>query len=280
MTAQPRIVTAQRGFTLIEMIMVIVILGIISLISMRFVGLYVQGWVDTGARATLSSAAYVASEQMSRDIRRALPNSVRAFNDGGNACLELVPIRAMADYLSLPVGESSTEADVVVVQGMGVGDSAYVAVYPTSIAAVYGASGSGPSVSDATAVLGAVSNNTQTLTFSSLESFPYHSPARRLYLVDTPIAWCEDGAGRLWRYANYGFALNSAALLPTTDASLLVDNLLPGSLRFEVAAAQLQRNAIVHLEFRTLRARRDGNTDGNGGEQMIINREVQLLNVP
>jgi len=273
-------VANSRGFTLIELVMVIVIVGIISLITMRFAGLYVAGWVDTGARATMSSAAYIASEQMSRDIRRALPNSVRSFTDGSYQCLELVPVVAMADYLSVPVGESNTEARVVQVQGMSAGDSALVAVYPTSNAAVYDASNSAYSVSASSATLGAINSNTQTLTFAAAESFPHHSPSRRLYFIEQPIAWCEDGAGRLWRYSNYGFAASSASLLPATNSRLLVDNLLPGSLRFEVAAAQLQRNAIVHLEFRTLRALADNNGAGSSGEQMVINREVQLLNVP
>ncbi|WP_221800028.1 prepilin-type N-terminal cleavage/methylation domain-containing protein [Oceanobacter mangrovi] len=268
------------GFTLIELVMTIVISAIIGLISMRFVSTYVQGWVDTSARVTLSGTAWVASEQLVRQIREALPHSVRSFTDGGNACLELVPVIAAADYLSLPKGNKSTSIEVVEVSGVSVGTSAWISVYPNSENSVYGNSGPGNSISTAAATLGAVNNHVQTLTFPTAQSFPNNSPVRRLFLISQPIAYCEDGSGRLWRYANYGFAKDSTGLLPASDAVLMLDNILPGSLRFGLAAAQLQRNSIVHVEFRTLRAARDGNQTGSTGEQLQINREVQLINVP
>lgn len=68
---------SQAGFTLIEAIMVIVITGILAGIVAVFITKPVQGYVDSVRRAELTDAADVALRRMTRDIRLALPNSLR-----------------------------------------------------------------------------------------------------------------------------------------------------------------------------------------------------------
>jgi MSHA biogenesis protein MshO len=65
------------GFTLIEAIMVIVITGIVASIVAVFIRYPVQGYVDSVRRAELTDQADVALRRMSRDVRLALPNSLR-----------------------------------------------------------------------------------------------------------------------------------------------------------------------------------------------------------
>ncbi len=72
------------GFTLIEAIVAIVITGILSSIVAVFIARPVQGYVDSVRRAELTDAADVALRRMTRDIRRALPNSLR-LKDSANA---------------------------------------------------------------------------------------------------------------------------------------------------------------------------------------------------
>ena len=72
------------GFTLIEAIMTIVITGILAGIVAVFISKPVQGYVDSVRRAELTDAADVALRRMTRDIRLALPNSLR-LKDSGNA---------------------------------------------------------------------------------------------------------------------------------------------------------------------------------------------------
>jgi MSHA biogenesis protein MshO len=71
------------GFTLIEAIMVIVITGILAGGVAVFITKPVQGYVDSVRRAELTDAADVALRRMTRDIRLALPNSLR-LKDSGN----------------------------------------------------------------------------------------------------------------------------------------------------------------------------------------------------
>src|SRR5690554_1980814 len=90
----------QAGFTLIELIMVIVLLAIVATVSVQFVSLSTRGALDVGARQHRSLAGVVVSEQISRQLREALPTSVRINASG--SCVEWMPIRAASYYLNLP----------------------------------------------------------------------------------------------------------------------------------------------------------------------------------
>lgn len=72
------------GFTLIEMIMVIVITGIIGGMVAVFIRAPVEGYVDSVRRAELTDQADVALRRITRDVRLALPNSLR-IKDTSNA---------------------------------------------------------------------------------------------------------------------------------------------------------------------------------------------------
>lgn len=82
MTCQPR--QHSDGFTLIEAIMVIVITGVLAAMVAVFITKPVQGYVDSVRRAELTDAADVALRRIARDVRLALPNSLR-LKDSSNA---------------------------------------------------------------------------------------------------------------------------------------------------------------------------------------------------
>jgi len=74
--------TQQRGFTLIEMVMVIVVGGIVAAMTVSILTLPINAYVDSSRRATLTDVAESALRRMQRDIRAALPNSIRVSSDG------------------------------------------------------------------------------------------------------------------------------------------------------------------------------------------------------
>lgn len=73
----------QAGFTLVEMIMVIVIIGIIAGMVAMFIRAPVEGYVDSVRRAELTDQADVALRRIARDVRLALPNSLRELKTSG-----------------------------------------------------------------------------------------------------------------------------------------------------------------------------------------------------
>jgi len=76
--------SCQSGFTLVEAIIVIVITGILAGMVAVFITKPVQGYVDSVRRAELTDAADVALRRITRDVRLALPNSLR-LKDSSNA---------------------------------------------------------------------------------------------------------------------------------------------------------------------------------------------------
>ncbi len=67
------------GFTLIEMIVVIVITGILGGIVAVFLKVPIQGYMDSARRAEMTDIADTALRRIERDLRTALPNSVRVL---------------------------------------------------------------------------------------------------------------------------------------------------------------------------------------------------------
>ena len=100
MTQTPAFSRRPGGFTLIEMVMVIVITGILSGIVAVFIAEPVEGYVATALRGNLVDNADLALRRLSREISLALPNSVRVTNSGGVIYIEFIPTSGGGGYLS------------------------------------------------------------------------------------------------------------------------------------------------------------------------------------
>jgi len=70
------------GFTLIELVVVIVVVGILSALGGLIITNHMEGYVDVSNRAKLVDSAQSALLRMERDIRAALPNSIVVGTDG------------------------------------------------------------------------------------------------------------------------------------------------------------------------------------------------------
>ncbi|MBI5784241.1 MAG: prepilin-type N-terminal cleavage/methylation domain-containing protein [Rhodocyclales bacterium] len=84
-----------RGFTLIELVVVIMITGIMAASIAVFFVPAINAYFDTRRRAEMTDTADTALRRMARDVRRAVPNSIRIV---GDQCFELVPTKAGGLY--------------------------------------------------------------------------------------------------------------------------------------------------------------------------------------
>jgi MSHA biogenesis protein MshO len=87
---------SQRGFTLIELIMVIVLMGVIGGMVSVFMKSPIDAYVASGRRAALTDVADTVVRRMARDIRKALPNSIPITTNG--SCVEFIPTKTGGRY--------------------------------------------------------------------------------------------------------------------------------------------------------------------------------------
>lgn len=233
-----------RGFTLIELVIVIVITGVIAGIIALFIRAPVEGYADSAARAELTDAADTALRRIARDVRLALPNSIRTTaNANGDVYLELLLTKTGGRYLSdddgaagaKPVLDFANVANTTfyVVGAMPAGRQA-VAVNDRIV--VYNL-GPGFMPADAydcslrcnRARVTAVNTAAKTITLAAnpfaqqavadATAYPIPtvmaSPFKRFQVVSTPVTYvCSQG--QLIRYWNYAIS----AVQPTTVAAL------------------------------------------------------------
>jgi MSHA biogenesis protein MshO len=120
-----------RGFTLVEAVVTIAILGIVAAIVAVFIRAPILSYRDTVDRAELTDQADLALRRVARDIRLALPNSVRVSDAGDH--LEMLLTRSGARYLSAEDGVTS----VPVLSFDSPGSSTFTAIgMPASFAQV------------------------------------------------------------------------------------------------------------------------------------------------
>lgn len=85
----------ERGFTLVELIVVIVLIGIIGGILVLQLLPAIRSYLLVGQRAALTNQADTALRKIVGEVRSAVPNSLRL---GSSTCMELVPTKDGGRY--------------------------------------------------------------------------------------------------------------------------------------------------------------------------------------
>ena len=98
----------QQGFSLVELVVVIVLIGAIGGILAMQLGPTIQGYLDVRRRAGLTDAADTALRRIVIDVRAAVPNSLRLHS---SRCLELVPTIDGGRYRTGPDVSNSRSGD-------------------------------------------------------------------------------------------------------------------------------------------------------------------------
>lgn len=266
-----------QGFTLIEAIIVIVITGILGVMVAVFIKKPVDAYLDSARRAALTDVADTAVRRMARDIRKALPNSIRIpVTSPANQCIEFIPTKTggryradtdgtgAGDILDFTAADSSFNMlganSALTDQAIAVGD--VIAVYNL-----------GPGINDAyvgnntatvTAIGAAMLANETKISIGSM-LFPLASGSNRFHVIPSTekiIAFVCNG-GKLYRTPSNTFS----SACPTTGA-ILANNV--SSCNFVYNGSDLQRNALVQLTVKF--------TDSS--ETVSLYHEVHVDNTP
>lgn len=240
----------QRGFTIVEMVVVITVVGILAAGAATFIRNPTQAYFDVENYANLTDRADTALRRMSREMRNALPNSVRATTNGADSFVEFIPITAAGRYRA-EVGNSATDnpldfslnADSFDVLGppITITGGQQLVIYNLGIpgADVYEANSNRRALT--------TTGTLSTLSFSG-GAFPQPSPSSRFYVVDTATSFVCDMTNRqLVMYSAY--AIQSAqpasigALNALATGRQIAANVSSCQMRYIPGA--LQRSGIV-----------------------------------
>lgn len=266
-----------QGFSLIELIMVIVIVGILATMTTKIITLPVNSYLDLQRRTTLVDTAELTLRRMQRDIRRALPNSVRIT--GGGRVIELLHVEEGGRYRAeqdpspsaVTSGCGSLAGDVL---DFTLADNCFevtgsLTVFnPQSTAGeylvIYNLSEDAYTGSNRSTVIN--SSNAQTVKFNDFK-FPLSSPQQRFFIVDTPVTYrCFNN--QLLRYSGYDIVATQPNP-PTGVGQVQADKI--ASCLFTYDPGTSSRSGLVTLEI-TL-------TD-TVGESVQLMHQVHVDNMP
>lgn len=274
------------GFTLIEMIMVMVITGVIGGMVAIFIRAPVQGYMDSSRRAEMTDIADTAVRRLARDIRTAVPNSIRVANCGASPCVEFLPTKNGGRYRADVPGN---------VLNFGVVDGDFDIIGPAiDFAAndfiVIGSTqsdGNPPYDQKVGGILRAYSGGAgaQTTVNFSATALPAWAevPGHRFDVVDgaqQAVTYaCEgaginaatgDGTGSLNRYASYNF--NEVQVAPAAlgvAPSVLANRLSACTITYNPVN---QRYGLLEISLEITRANRD--------EHVYLTQTIHVNNTP
>lgn len=291
----------ERGFSLIELIVVMVVLGILAGLTALFITKPVTAYLAVQRRAELVDIADTALQRIARDVRLALPNSVRVVSasgtvgscSGSEACyLEFLPVkdggRYRAEQSSVAACASSPDAAAagcnildfsagtdtgfdVLGPAPSAANNDYLVIYNLGVDADSDAwqGGNRRTVS---------AGNASSVSFGANGTrLPYESPARRYFITGRPVTYvCNPAAHSLQRYAGYAPqpaqpATAGAAPLNVAPA-LLASRVQACSFKYDGGASQRLGQLTLRIQLR--------NADGDNVEDINLYREVAVNNEP
>lgn len=261
----------QQGFTLIEAIVVIVVMGIVMALSAMFIRQPIEAYFDTARRAELTDTADTALRRLARDIRSAVPNSIR---QSGNY-LEFVPIKTAGRYRAeVEAGGGGDPLDFT-----SATDSSFAVLGPPATVSsgdsivIYNLGIPGSDVYEGTSLRAAISGGSSVSYTVGATQFPFASPANRFQVVGGAVTYeCAANPGNpangyLRRYS--GYAIQSGQPTPpTVTPAILASNVAACSMTY--TSGVQQRSGLVAISL-TLKKQ---------NESVTLYHEVHVSNVP
>jgi MSHA biogenesis protein MshO len=282
---------SSSGFTLIELIITLTLSVIVVAFAAMFISGPVQGFNDQARRARLVDTADVALARISRDVRSALPNSVRAANTGGVASIELLGTTDGARYRREEPGTADQILDFAAadaafnvigpftrVSKPFSSTSHHLAIYNVGVPGADAYELANVMTPTGTEILISVdgSSGEDRVSLTPAFRFAYGSPTQRVFLVEGPISYvCDSTLGTLTRYTGYTLAVDHAdrdtggeLLAAGATAGLVADSIV--DCGFSYAPGTSERAGMVSLEISV----------GDAGETVSLLAQVHVDNVP
>jgi MSHA biogenesis protein MshO len=265
----------QRGFTLLEMVVAIVIASIVAGFMSMLVAGPVEAFFAHSRRVRLTDTADTVWQNVARDVRAALPNNVRAIGAGGFVALEMLTVvntgRYQADLtLGAPDNAFSTAGNFAVAGAfVTYNGPPYLAIVaagalPNAAYAFGNAMTSDPV--DITITNAGQVNLSQMMTFAA-----GGSPRRRAYIVSGAVSYlCDTANGTVTRYSGYAIGAAQPAgpgAFVGGASTLIASNVT--ACTFNVAPGNTDHGGIVTIRYTVTTAQ---------GESMVLEHQARVEN--
>ena len=276
----------QSGFTLIEMVMVMVITGIIAGIVAIFLKSPIDGYIASARRAEMTDIADTALRRIGRDVHAALPNSVRvsgSCNGTATCFVEFIPsltggryrsapasVAPTGDLLDFTAADSSFDAFVPLASaGIAAGNT--IVVYNLGDAAGISAYLGNNTATVAAAPVAAANANETRITLTAPTLFPSASPAARFQVITTPVSYaCDPVAGTITRWWGYSIQAAQPTATPGGASTALLASHVSNCLFAYNANVVAQRNGLMTMQLSVTES----------GETIALYSATHVTNVP
>ncbi|NQZ48986.1 MAG: type II secretion system protein [Moritella sp.] len=260
----------QSGFTLVELVMVIILLGVIGTFSSRFISdnvILYQTSVNQNER--LNDARFVLN-RMSKELDSAIAFSVTIEpNITGQMCIQFVPFTAAGQYINNVAGQSPIE---LIMDPMTRSGSRAVTTFIGQRISVFTTNADDfyittENASDSIATISTYIASGSQATLDLDEPLDRDSAVSRYFIAENKVQYCLRPSGD-------SMALSRSETFLTDSvyplSVLMVDNLSTNSSMTLTTATQFS-NAILELNFGFLL--RDGS-------EIKFEHQVVMTNVP
>jgi MSHA biogenesis protein MshO len=272
----------QNGFSLMEMVMVIIILGILAGVLVPMFMQSMSSYDDTKQRARLVGKGRLALERIAREVRHAVPNSLSTVA-GGNG-IEFLRSRAGGRYVehkdnfaaafsniprrfkknanktelySVGTGLSFAAGDMLVIGNTAPSDLAVGS--PSSIVALTGI-GSTTVAADGT-------SSGQVLQFGA-NRFPYDSPGKHFFIADDVVEVGLSGSSLYWHEGGFSASLYDQSQDWNTTDPVLVEDV--SNVAFRYTPGNTASTGLLQIELSL----------DFGDETIDLYHEVHIRNTP
>jgi MSHA biogenesis protein MshO len=283
----------QYGFTLVELIVVMVVVGVLAGLLVLQVKPAMQSYLAVRQRANLTSQLDAALRRVVAEVHAAVPNSLRFTQDANNQCIEFVPTRdggrfrtdidttAASQAFNAPlVGGVPTNRFAVLTTFATTGSQRiaqpndFIVVGNTNRDDVYAGTNVG--------VIQAITDSTQAadravaahlVTLAAPVSFPAGYEGGRFVVVpanERAVTYtCDVRAGTVWRVTGYTPSATQPTTCPTGTARL-VAKVTDCAFSYRENEGATQQSGYLQLRL--------GLTDG--GETATVTMGTHVENVP